>query len=51
MKDKLFVVKKYIMAKSTGDAIKKEKQCLVFDVYIDDDYKEVNEIGFKINGR
>lgn len=40
---KQFVVRKYIMAKSASDAIKKEKQFPVDDVWIDDDWKKTQE--------
>ena len=47
--DKRFIVRKYIMAQSAADAIKKDKLAPVFDVWVDDDYKkdgDINEIGF-----
>lgn len=44
--DKRFVVRKYIMAQSAADAIKKDKIAPVFDVWVDDDFKKDNEIGF-----
>ena len=34
------------MAQSAADAIKKEKIAPVFDVWVDDTFKENNEIGF-----
>ncbi len=39
-KDKLFIVRKYIMAKSAIDAIKKDKVTPVDDVWIDDEWKK-----------
>ncbi len=54
MKNKLFIVKKFIMAKNALDAIKKDKTHPVDDVFVDskwaDDNKETNltsAIGFK----
>lgn len=38
MKQKLFVVKKYIMATSAVDAIRKEKHVKPDDVWIDDEW-------------
>lgn len=46
--NKRFIVRKYIMAQSASDAIKKDKLAPVFDVFIDDDFKKDNEIGFNI---
>lgn len=37
------------MAQSAADAIKKEKIAPVFDVWVDDDYKKDNEIGFTVS--
>lgn len=45
---KRFIVRKYIMATSAADAIKKDKLAPVFDVWVDDDYKKDNEIGFNV---
>lgn len=36
---KLFVVRKYVMAKSAQEAIRKEKIAPVDDVWIDEDWK------------
>ena len=47
--DKRFIVRKYIMAQSAADAIKKDKIAPVFDVWVDDDFKKDNEIGFVTN--
>lgn len=51
---KRFIIKKYIMATSAADAIKKDKKASVEDVWVDDKWREMedeivnkNEIGFK----
>jgi len=48
--DKLFVIRKYIFAKSAVDAIKKDKTTPVEDVWVDDDFKKTisgaSAIGF-----
>ena len=52
---KLFVVRKYILARSAKEAIKLDKSHAVDDVWIDDDWKKENKnytsdtqkIGFK----
>lgn len=41
-KNKLFIVKKYIMAKSAKDAILKDKKTPVDDVWIDEEWKKGN---------
>lgn len=46
---KRFIVRKYIMAQSAADAIKKDKLAPVFDVWVDDDFKKDNKIGFVCN--
>lgn len=51
MKD-LYVIRKFIMAKDAKDAIKKEKEQPVNDVWMDEDWKrdKINqepELGFK----
>lgn len=38
--EKLFVIKKYIKAKSASDAIRKDKTSAVDDVWIDDKWRE-----------
>lgn len=43
---KLFVVRKYVMAKSAEDAIKREKGVSVSDVWLDDEWKKA-QIGKK----
>ena len=40
--DKLFVVRKYILAKSASDAIRKDKTTPVDDVWVDEDFKKIN---------
>jgi hypothetical protein len=42
MKDKLYVVKKFIMAKSVKDVIKKEKKTPIDSVWIDDEWSKGN---------
>lgn len=37
---KLFVIKKYVMAKSASQAIRKDKTTPVDDVWVDDDWKK-----------
>jgi len=37
---KLFIIRKYILAKSAQDAIKKERFTQVDDVWVDDDWKK-----------
>ena len=37
--DKLYIVRKYIMAKSAEQAIKKDKNCPVDDVWVDEDWR------------
>ena len=48
--DKLFVIRKYILAKSASDAIRKDKTTPVDDVWVDEDFKKINpgasSIGF-----
>ena len=39
-KEKLFIVRKYIMAKSCAEAIKKDKITPVDDCWIDDEWKK-----------
>ena len=53
---KLFVIKKYVMANSAKEAIKKEKEIPVDDVWIDEDFRRnmmpieiQKEMGFKKN--
>lgn len=53
-KEKLFIIRKYIMAVSAAQAIKKDKVTPVDDVWIDDEWKKgsaetlQNAIGFSI---
>ncbi len=49
---KLFVIRKYIFAKSAADAIKLERRTPPDDVYVDDEWKKQQDlqkepIGFK----
>lgn len=39
-KDKLFVIKKYIKARSASEAIRKDKSTAVDDVWVDEDWKK-----------
>lgn len=45
---KLYVVKKYIFARSASEAIRKDKKTPAEDVWIDEDYKKqlIGAIGF-----
>lgn len=47
----LYVIKKYVVAESAEDAIKKEKKYPVSDVWLDEDWKiekiKNTDIGFK----
>jgi hypothetical protein len=45
MKDKIYVVRKYVKATSAKDAILKEKKCEVDDVWLDCEEEKVE--GFK----
>lgn len=40
--DKIFVVRKYIIARTALEAIKKDKTAPVDDVWIDEEFKKVN---------
>ena len=40
MKEKQYIVRKYIMAKSASEAIKKEKNMGVDEVFVDEDWME-----------
>ena len=54
MKEKLFVIKKYIKAYSALDAIEKDKTTPVDDVWVDEDWKKdnlSNAIGFLVNDK
>lgn len=54
---KQYIVRKYVMAKSASEAIRKEGKVGVDDVWLDDKWLENNpqpstvEVGFKINGK
>lgn len=41
-KEKMFIVTKIVMAKSIYEALKKEKNVVPTDVYIDQDWKKNN---------
>ena len=46
-KNKLYIIRKYVLAKSAQDAIKKESKQTVDDVWLDEVYKgEAIKIGF-----
>lgn len=55
-REKLFIIRKYIMAVSAAQAIKKDKVTPVDDCWVDDEWKKGNEgrlenaIGFIDNG-
>lgn len=40
MNEKLYIVRKYIMARSAKDAILKDKKSDVDDVWLDEDFKK-----------
>ena len=42
--EKLFIVRKYVMAKDAATAIKKERSVPVNDVWVDEKWKDRNEI-------
>lgn len=42
-KEKLYIVRKYIMAKSATDAIKKERRIIPDDVWVSDDWIKENK--------
>lgn len=50
MKKTQYIIRKFVMAKSAKEALKKEKDEPIAEVYINPDYKgedESKEIGFK----
>lgn len=49
MKEKRYIIRKYVIAKSIADALKKEKKALVEECFVDNDWLKENkvEIGFK----
>lgn len=55
MKDKMFVVKKYIMAKSASEALRKERNVKADDCWVDEDWRKrskdnlASAIGFTIS--
>ena len=51
MKEKQYIIIKYIIAKNAIEAIKKEKNFCVDEIWIDEDWKKEHvEIGQKIKG-
>ena len=54
-KQKLYIVRKYIMAKSASEAIKKERRIIPDDVYVSDDWLRENKqelssaIGYEVD--
>lgn len=48
MKDKQYIVRKYVMAKDIKDAIRKEKHAPVLDAWIDDDWKKKTLLLLKV---
>ena len=48
--EKLFVVRKYVMAKDAATAIKKERSCPVDDVFIDDEWRKQQEFNRPMKG-
>lgn len=53
--DKMFIVRKYVMADSVSQALKKEKTTAVHEVYVDDEWRKnkkdnlAQAIGFMAN--
>lgn len=53
--NKLFIVKKYIMAKSATEAIRKDRYTKIDDVWVDEDWKKgranhlASAIGFLVS--
>ncbi len=52
IKDKLYILKKYIFAKNLAEVIKKEKDVTPDDIWIDEDWRKnmmeaEKKIGFK----
>lgn len=54
-REKLYIVRKYIMAKSAQEALKKERRCIPDDVWVSDEWMKENKnslesaIGFQID--
>lgn len=52
--NKMFIVRKYVMARSVQEALKKEKQAPVHEVFVDDEWSKGNRtelaaaIGYQI---
>lgn len=41
MKDKMFVIRKFVKAASAREALEKEKDVPVDEIYIDEDWKKI----------
>ena len=39
-KEKMYIVRKYVLAKDVSDAVRKEKKTGVSEVFIDDDWRK-----------
>jgi hypothetical protein len=48
--EKLFVVRKYVMAKDAKTAIKKERSHPVDDVFVDDEWRKQQEFNRPMQG-
>jgi hypothetical protein len=48
-KEKRYIVRKYIMAKSAAEAMKKDRTAWVDDVWVDEEWldEQTKQIGFK----
>lgn len=60
MKNKLYLIKKYVMAKSAEEALKKEPKIKPDDVWVDEEWKKLQEekptrmesaIGFDVSNK
>lgn len=55
MKEKRYIVRKYIIAKTINEALRKEKNTIPDDCWVDEDWKKENSqdlvsaIGFTVN--
>jgi len=53
--NKMFIIRKYVMARSVQEAIKREKSAPIHEVFIDDEWSKgnrtelANAIGFQSN--
>jgi hypothetical protein len=43
MAPKLYIIRKYVMASSVKDALRKEKDAPIEDVWVDEDWKKDNQ--------